>query len=155
MVALGLSRLFAVMAVGSPPPGFQAVMNGDPQAGQGRSLSLGVRAAQTAGAEAVLVLLGDMPLVSIDHARRVLDCLDGPATLAASEVGGRRCPPALFGSAWFDMLQAINGDEGARLLLGRAKAVPASADELMDVDQPADLVTALDRLKTRESEERE
>src|SRR3546814_2492452 len=50
-----------------------------------------------------------------------------------------RMPPALFGAEWFEMLQQLNGDQGARSLISRATLVVARPEDLVDIDSPADL----------------
>jgi molybdenum cofactor cytidylyltransferase len=139
MAAVDLAWRFAVIAGGSPPPGFDPVVNRDPAAGQGRSLALGVTVARQAGADAVLVMLADMPCVSEAHLRRLLDRHLGSDTLVTSGDGVTRMPPALFGRRWFPALEALTGDQGARDLIGRAELVEAGAAELGDIDRPADL----------------
>lgn len=123
--------------------GFTIVRNPDPHAGLGRSLALGVQAVRRAGAAAVLIVLADMPSVSSAHLHRLLACHDGPGARAASVHDGLVSPPALFGADWFDKLEALDGDRGARPLLEGAALVPASARELVDVDTRE----ALERLR--------
>src|SRR3546814_4863790 len=62
-----------------------------------------------------------------------------PISLVASGVDGSRMPPALFGAEWFEMLQQLNGDQGARSLISRATLVVARPEDLVDIDSPADL----------------
>ncbi len=136
----GFARCFAV--VGATPldyaaEGFDAIVNDQPAAGQAHSLALGVAAA--ADAEAVLVLLADMPLVTPGHIRALLDRYEGRDTIVASRDEGRLSPPALFGQAHFAALLGLSGDQGARSLLRAGIAVAAPPGSLADIDTLDDL----------------
>jgi molybdenum cofactor cytidylyltransferase len=48
-------------------------------------------------------------------------------------------PPALFGEAHFDVLEALTGDEGARKLVMGGRHVVTSPAELVDIDTPEQL----------------
>lgn len=122
--------------------GFERVPNDQPEEGMGRSIARGVGAAHRAGAKAVLIALADMPLVSSRYFERVLRSYDGPSTLVAPSDGIQRMPPALFGTDWYETLENLSEDRGARELLGQAKLVQAATGELIDVDGPDNLRTA-------------
>lgn len=115
--------------------GFRLVVNAHPEAGQGRSLALGVAA--VAG-ERVLVMLGDMPFVTPDLLVRLADF----EVRAAASDGPRRSPPALFPRADFAALMRTAGDRGARALLATAEPVLAAPKELRDIDTLEALRTA-------------
>lgn len=119
--------------------GWEIVRNDHPEAGIARSIALGVAAARRSGANALLLALADMPFVPTAHFERLLAHDRGPASLAASSDGRHRTPPALFGAAWFDALERLSGDQGARALLADAVTVETSPADLRDVDRPADL----------------
>ncbi len=119
--------------------GFSVVRNAAPEAGQARSLALGVAAARAAGAEAVLVALADMPRVTRHHVLRMLDEARGSGALLASSEGDAPRPPALFGRDHFDALEALEGDRGARDLIRRGRLLLAPPGTLIDVDTPEDL----------------
>lgn len=150
--ALGLGWPVVVMAGPARPrfldrwaPGaFAVIENPAPEAGMGGSVALAARTAQAQGAELLLVVLADMPLVS-------------PATLAALRQratrhglaatvwpDGRRGVPACFAPCHFAALSGLTGDAGARDLLrscpAEALVAPRPA-ELLDVDLPADLAS--------------
>ena len=124
--------------------GWTIVRNGQPEAGIGRSIAIGTAAARTAGATAILLALGDMPFVPASHFERLLSYYRGPDSLAASGDGQHRMPPALSGARWFDTLEALCGDRGARGLLDQAALVETLPDHLADVDSTDDL-QALER----------
>lgn len=123
--------------------GYRVVHNDDPGAGMGRSLRLGVEAACTGGAKAVLIALADMPHVTATHIYRLLDRAEGPEAIVASSDGVVPRPPVLFGSTHFDTLLRSEGDRGARDLVKRGHHVVTSPDELVDIDTPEDLATLI------------
>ncbi len=87
--------------------------------------------------EAVLIALGDMPLVPPDHVARLIAEFDGSAI--ATAIGNRSQPPALFGRGHFAALQALEGDRGARQLLGSARTIEADPALFIDTDTELDL----------------
>ena len=152
-LALGLhaARRFAslpfvakIAVVGEDGPdfgssGFETVVNPDPGAGQSRSIGLGLAAALRCAPDAVLILLADMPFVTIAHIEALLAQLDADHPVVASTDGAHPSPPALFAPSSFALLADLTGDTGARALLRTATLVAASPAELADVDTPDDL----------------
>ncbi|QDX26241.1 nucleotidyltransferase family protein [Sphingomonas suaedae] len=119
--------------------GYTIVTNDDPAAGLGRSLRLGVEAAQASDPDAVLIALADMPRVTATHIYRLLDHAQGDDAIVASSDGVIPRPPALFGRAHIPALLAARGDMGARDLVRRGHHVVAPPSELIDIDTPQDL----------------
>lgn len=116
------------------------------QAGLSSSLVAGLEGAPDA--DAVLVALGDLPLV----APRVIDRILNEAraterTIVAPAFEGRRGHPVLFKRVHFAELRALTGDVGAASVLkAHPEAVHLVAVDtdgiLRDVDQPRDLMDA-------------
>lgn len=111
--------------------------------GQGTSLAAGVRALPDI-ADAVIVLLGDMPAISPDviFALARLWREHRPVAAIARYRSGRG-HPVLFDRELFPELQQLAGDEGARQLLkrlgDRVVEIPVDADEPpQDVDTEED-----------------
>ncbi len=133
-----------VQVASRPSPGC-FVINDAYECGLGSSLALGVTAVRHT-AEAVLVLLADQPLVTVGHLRMLLAGWRGdPGVIVASEYAGAAGVPALFPATCFDRLCALRGDSGAQSLLrdpGYQVRTIRFADAAMDVDTPADLVSA-------------
>lgn len=114
----------------------------DARDGLSASLRVGVQVAQAEHASALLVCLGDMPLVSVallnallrDHAH-----FKAPAT-APDRGDGKPGNPVVWDAAQFAALAAVKGDQGGRAILralGPAvHRVLARADELVDFDTP-------------------
>ncbi|MEO1136648.1 MAG: nucleotidyltransferase family protein [Pseudomonadota bacterium] len=142
--ALPLDHLIAVSATDDVDrclAGFSIIRNPAPEEGQGRSISLGAQAALEMRAERLIICLGDMPFVPVEHAKAVLErCTDDQAS--ASSDGRVILPPACFPAGWLNQLSNLTGDAGARSLLihlPKAAVVSADARALTDIDTPADL----------------
>lgn len=133
-------------AAGGLPDKVELVINGDAADGMGTSLALAADRAIDWEAEALLVVLADMPLVRDESLRALIDA-DGSAREdqlhAARYPDGRLGPPALFGARWLDELSGLSGDKGARDLLQRESARVSeralSETEAFDLDRPDDL----------------
>lgn len=109
---------------------------------QADSLRAGIARARDLGAECVLVMLADMPLVTPAHLARLLDRWD-PDTRVATTDGTRRMSPACFPARDFPALLALDGDRGAQTLLRDLPPealVRADPGMLIDVDTPEVLV---------------
>lgn len=118
---------------------FEVVRNADPARGQSSSLALGVSAA--GNPEALLVCLADMPLVTASHIRTLIAQADADGMMGSSETdGGPPMPPAVFGRAYLQQLQQLQGDKGARELLRNAKSLIAPAGTLADFDTAEDFL---------------
>ncbi|HEY5926895.1 MAG TPA: nucleotidyltransferase family protein [Kofleriaceae bacterium] len=110
--------------------------------GMGASLRTGVAWARAAGHDAVMVLTCDQPRLTVEHARSLVDHHHSHArATVASRYADTLGVPAVFGSAQFDALLALEGDRGARALLRSGGNVIAVdwADGAFDIDTPADI----------------
>lgn len=111
--------------------------------GMGRSLAKGV-ASLPRDAAAVLIALGDMPLVTgreIALVRAAHDVDDPHAVTRAVAAGeghaaGRPGHPTVLGHGWFAALCELNGDRGATSILKDVpfRAVPVDPATQADVD---------------------
>ena len=118
------------------------VANPAPEAGQGRSIAVGV-AALPADADAVLIGLGDQPGVPGEVVRGLVDALRRPGALIAAPVYREgRGNPVLFDRRVFPELLALSGDRGARAAVERdpSRVALVAFDLPMprDVDTPED-----------------
>jgi molybdenum cofactor cytidylyltransferase len=123
-------------------PRLRIVAAADWDDGLSASLRAGIGA--VCGADAALVLLGDMPRVPASVLRPLIDAVRTGAPAAAPVFGGRRGHPVVFGAALYPRLMALSGDQGAGRLLagmGEGLALVAAPDDgvLYDVDTPGDL----------------
>ncbi len=106
--------------------------------GMGSSLRAGLAALAETTADAALVVLVDMPGISVEAVRR-LAALADPAALAMAGYGPRRSHPVLLGRQhWAGVATLATGDVGARPYLtahaGNVRVVPCD-----DVADDADL----------------
>lgn len=124
--------------------GFHTVPNADPAAGMGGSVRLGIAAA--GDVHAALIVLADMPFVTAGHVRALLAAGSEAAVIVSGDGAGTG-PPVLFGRDWFDRLLTLDGDAGARELIGGATQVIAPAGALVDVDTVAALAAVRDDLR--------
>jgi CTP:molybdopterin cytidylyltransferase MocA len=107
-----------------------------PEWQKGMSASLRFGAATLAGADRLIVTLGDAPTVTAAVIRRFLDAPGG----ARATYGGRPGHPVVLGRQQLMSLAEITGDVGAREVLGAGPEIPC--DDLAsgrDVDTPGDL----------------
>jgi len=102
--------------------------------------------------DGALVQLGDMPSVpasALDLLIAAFNPLEGRAIVVPT-AGGKRGNPVLWGRAFFDEMGRLQGDVGARHLIGtypEAVAEVAMKDDgvLLDIDEPAALADFLNK----------
>lgn len=110
--------------------------------GQATSLLLGIQAATSAGADAVLVMLADQPFIDSDALEKLIGVFDEKHRLVASHYSGTIGAPAIFGSEFFNDLKRLSGDQGAgKWLRERGEEVTSVdlAEAATDIDTPDDL----------------
>lgn len=129
----------------------RAVHNPDYAQGLSTSLKAGINALPP-GTDAAIVCLGDMPEVDAGLLDRLINAFD-PAQgrgIVVPTHQGKRGNPVLWGSAYFPAMARLEGDVGARHLIGQhAEAVaeiPLETDaSLLDIDTPQALEAYLAR----------
>ncbi|SMB26055.1 conserved protein of unknown function [Sterolibacterium denitrificans] len=133
---------------GGDNPRLTRVHNPDYAAGMASSLCLGIRSLPD-DAEAVLVLLADMPHVNAAHLDRLIEAYGQYLERAPIIVplhAGRRGNPALWPRRFFPQILTLTGDQGARSLLQQHHHEVITLDMndpavLMDIDTPQDLAS--------------
>jgi len=110
--------------------------------GLGSSLKAGI-AALPAAADGVIVCLGDMPQVDAALIDRLIGAFDPDqgALVVVPTIEGKRGNPVVWSRRFFPDLMAVEGDVGARYLIGRyaeaVSEVPFSGGAaLTDIDTP-------------------
>jgi molybdenum cofactor cytidylyltransferase len=125
--------------------GVQAVEAADWAEGMAASLRAGL-AAVAGRADAVVILLADMPEVGpaqIDRVIAAYDPQEGREICRAVSADGTPGHPVLFGRRFFETLAGLTGDRGAREVLREAEEfvtdVPTPGRAaLVDLDTPED-----------------
>ena len=122
-------------------PGFVSV-NESYDRGIGNSIAHAV-GRLSALASGILLVLGDQPLVREQHLKSLLAAWTGADDeIIASSYAGTQGPPILFPRGCFASLAALDGDNGARHLLGDERfrvATVVCEEAALDVDVPDDL----------------
>lgn len=145
-VAAGLARTAVVVGAADltalVPPGVVVLVNDRWEAGQATSLAVAVAWAEAQGLEAIVVGLGDQPLVDPD-AWRAVAAGDGVHPIVAASYDGTRGNPVRLDRPVWPLLPRA-GDEGARVLMRQrpdlvgavpCEGQPADIDTVEDLDQ--------------------
>jgi CTP:molybdopterin cytidylyltransferase MocA len=120
------------------PPDVVLVANPAWPSGQASSLQAAVGWAAGRGHEAVVIGLGDQPLVPVGAWSAVAA---SPSPVAVAVFGGRRRPPVRLHHSVWDLLPT-DGDEGARVLMAARPDLVAEVEcegDPVDIDHAADL----------------
>jgi len=117
------------------------VFNPDYNRGMGSSLKTGIAAALAA--DGYLIWPADMPYITRETVSGILDSYDS-GSIVVPVFERRRGHPVLFGSDFFNALQNIPDNEGARAVLSQFEELVVELtveDEgvLRDIDTPEDL----------------
>lgn len=117
-------------------------VNPIPEAGQGSSVSVGVRAL-AAGTTAVLIALGDQPGVPAEVIPALLEALKTSGkSIAAPRYADGLGNPVLFAASVFPELLVLPGDRGARAVVeqdpSRLAQVDIGSPMPRDIDTPED-----------------
>jgi molybdenum cofactor cytidylyltransferase len=117
----------------------------DWQDGQAASLRAGARRLSRAGADRVIVTLGDEPLLT----SAVISRFVHQPPRARAVYGGRPGHPVVLGPEQLAALDTLSGDRGARQLLGGGLRIECShLSSGHDVDTPDDLERIRDEART-------
>ena len=121
--------------------------------GLGTSLKTGI-AALPAEADGAVVCLGDMPQVDAALINRLLAAFDPDkgALVVVPSIEGKRGNPVVWSRRFFPDLMAVEGDVGARYLIGRYAEVVTELPltgtaALTDVDTPEALAAVKKELE--------
>jgi molybdenum cofactor cytidylyltransferase len=141
IVVLGADAA-AVQAGVAPAPRTRFVVNPAPERGQLSSLLTGLRVADRPGVGAVLVTLVDIPLVTAETVRSLVEAhRTGRALITRPSSGGRHGHPVIFNRVVFGDLRHADPAVGVKAVL-RARAsdvqnVPCDDEgAFLDVDTP-------------------
>lgn len=132
---------------------FVIAVNKKPKLGLGRSIAVGVNVALQFKPDAILLAMGDMPFMEPWVFEAVVGRLTKGVDIVHAGSADRPHPPTAFGPATFDALAALDGDDGAKRIIGQGGfnvvAFNAPTALLLDVDTREDLELAQSQLKIR------
>jgi len=122
------------------PAGCRIIHSPDAALGMGHSLAAGAASLSDSPAQAVAILLGDMPWIAPQVLRALTEAASASNILFPLH-DGQRGHPVLFGREFWPELTQLTGDEGARTVVqaNRDRCVTlevADAGVLRDVDTP-------------------
>ena len=120
--------------------GYTIAENRHAESGLSGSLHLAVEAAAQTEAQALVILLADMPFVELAHVAALIAGCDGE--ILASSDGIQSMPPAIFPRDSWSRLLDTEGDAGARHILTCAHTLAAPEGSLRDIDTPDDLAAS-------------
>jgi nicotine blue oxidoreductase len=121
--------------------GVRVVRCSDWEEGQSASLRAGVRAIEDTDAEAIVVVLGDEPLLTAEAVRSVV-AARGTAPAVRATYNGTPVHPTLIERDLWAQLLALRGDHGAAGVIGESGFTAVACDDLAspaDIDTPEDL----------------
>ncbi|QXI36317.1 nucleotidyltransferase family protein [Pseudomonas xantholysinigenes] len=125
------------------PVGCRVVHSVDAGLGLGHSLAAGAASLADCPAQAVAIVLGDMPWIAQGTYQRLVEAA-GPSVIVVPRYQGQNGHPVLFGREFWAELGGLAGDEGARAVLRRHadRVVVLEVDDggiVRDVDTPSAL----------------
>lgn len=121
------------------------VINANWQTGMASSLRCGIQSLQQENPvpERVLLLLSDQPQLSLEVLQTLMKkSVAENFLITASSYAGRLGVPAVFRKPLYSALQHVEGDKGARPVIGQYRAHASSIefpDGAIDIDTPDDL----------------
>ena len=133
----------------------QIVSCADDGEGMGTSIAAGV-AVLSPDIDGVAIIPGDMPLLTPHTLQTLLQTFAahaGSSIVYAADRDGAQRNPVFWPRSYMPQLAALKGERGAKSLIGEAIAVRISdANELLDVDDPSDLVKACNIIHARHAQ---
>lgn len=132
---------------------FVIALNHKPKHGLGHSIAVGVQVALQFKPEAIVICMGDMPFIEGWLIEALLAKV-GEADIVHAGSQDRVHPPTAFGAACFDQLSALDGDDGAKRVIGqggfRVVSLGSPSPLLVDVDTREELDFAKRQLALRD-----
>ena len=129
--------------------GFEIEVNHRAADGLGTSVSVAAEFAVKYEADALLIVLADMPFVPASHISKLISTFtgEGHRGVVMSHDGEIDSPPAIFGAAHFPELARLNTDKGARRLFKHGIRLNIAPGLLADIYTEAQLKAVRDRVE--------
>ena len=137
-----------IVRPGFPDLNVRTLVNSNHEEGLASSVRLAVEDAKKRGCKTVVFFLGDMPFISEETVRLVLERAEKSKKLIVfPERAGKKGFPTVVKEGAFKFLEELKGDEGFRRVIKNHPEICESVeveDEwcVFDVDTPADLKRA-------------
>ncbi len=115
--------------------------------GMSTSLKLGIQFFYSY--DAILVFLGDMPLITREIANKVISSYRESCSAVVPTYRGEWGNPVLLTKVLFDEVMGITGDVGAKVILKKRKdvcTIEEGREVLIDVDRDSDLASISEML---------
>ncbi len=123
------------------------VHNADYSDEQSTSVRAAVRAARAHDADAILIMLGDMPAVAVQSLDLLIEAYHSDvADIIIAAVDQTRGNPVLFDRSMFDKLTTVDGDIGGRRLFETNTTVAVETNDKgvrKDIDRHEDLANGM------------
>ncbi len=132
-VVLGHARELCEMALESV--GVTTLFNPYYKEGMGGSIAYAV--SRIPKHDHLLIMLCDQPLIPKEHYKKLIDSAkENPTLMIASEYSAKPGVPALFPLKYYQSLQMLEGDKGAKTLLmsNPCISVPIDTAYILDID---------------------
>lgn len=126
------------------------IENKDWEKGLGTSIGAGIKYLKSKNYEAVLILLGDQPLIDVEYLLRLLKVhQENPENMVATQYPHSKGVPAIFPKKFFSELATLEGDTGAKILLNGNDSVIslATVEKTLDIDTPEDYIKIVTLMK--------
>lgn len=108
--------------------------------GMSQSIREGTAIVRESGAEGILILLADQPLITSNDLNALLNEVDGSKQIIAAQYKDGAGVPAYFSKDYFQDLLSLEGDVGARRVINSHPHVLINLhDHLVDLDYERDL----------------
>ncbi len=124
--------------------GATAVFNGEAEAGQSRSIRLGLKTATAC--DAAIFCPADQPFISVATLHGLTEEFCRTGKIVTASYGGQSGSPVLFPRAYFEKLSSLTGDMGGRAVIKEHPNETTSyavhdLSEGFDIDDENDLLT--------------
>ena len=126
----------------------EIILNNNYEEGLSSSIIEGIKYINSENFDAVLIMLGDQPNVNTKYLNSlILSSEKHSSKIIASKYLDNIGVPAIFPKSYFEQLQKIKGDKGAKDFLNSntSHVISIESDRLLDIDTKNDY---LDYLKT-------
>jgi molybdenum cofactor cytidylyltransferase len=133
----------------APLYNIEVILNNKYKEGLSSSIKKGIKHIEDKGFDAALIMLGDQPKVDSNYLNLLISYFkSNPTKITASEYEDTIGVPAIFPKIYFNQLQQVKGDKGAKdfLNMHKAQVISVKSDKLIDIDTQEDYLNFLKTL---------